>query len=129
MPSPRQHSGTRAEDQALLLLQEKGFVLIDRHVTSRFGEIDLLMCDRSTRATIGHDTIVAVEVKARRSASHGTAIEAVTPAKYKKIADTLYTVCAERGLDAEHIRIDVVTFDPDGVRYLSGVGHAEGASE
>jgi Holliday junction resolvase-like predicted endonuclease len=48
MPSPRQQFGTQAEQQAADFLLLKGMTVIDRHVTSRYGEIDLLMHDGDT---------------------------------------------------------------------------------
>lgn len=113
MPSPRQRRGTEAEDRAADFLIEKGMQLIDRHVSSRYGEIDLLMRDG--------DTIVAVEVKARKSAAYGSAIEAVTSLKYQKIANTLYTVCEARGWVDPGIRIDVVTVDNGVIAHYRGV--------
>ena len=109
MPSPRQRRGTEAEDRAADFLMAKGLRLIDRHVSSRYGEIDLLMQDG--------ETIVAVEVKARRSNAVGTALEALTPTKYEKIAQTLYILCDERGLSPEDIRIDLVTIDAAGLQH------------
>lgn len=67
------------------------------------------------------NTIVAVEVKARQSNVIGTALEAVTPAKYEKIAQTLYILCDDRGLSAEDVRIDVVTIEPSGIQYYRGI--------
>ncbi len=113
MPSPRQRRGTEAEDRAADFLIQKGMRLIDRHVSSRYGEIDLLMQDG--------ETIVAVEVKARRSNVVGTALEAVTPTKYEKIAQTLYILCDDGNLSAENVRIDLVTVEPSGLQYYRGI--------
>lgn len=96
--------------------------MIDRHVTSRYGEIDLLMQDSSTRLTTGFDTIVAVEVKARRNAKFGRAIEALTNTKLQKIADALNDVLEKRGWSQRPYRIDVVTIEPGGIDHLKGVG-------
>lgn len=114
MPSPRQKFGTQAEQQAADFLIAKRFTLIDRHVTSRFGELDLLMQDGQT--------IVAVEVKARRSATHGLAVEALTNTKLQRIADALHDILEQRGWSRQMYRIDVVTIDPSGINHLQGVG-------
>lgn len=114
MPSPRQKFGTLAEQQAADFLLLKGMTVIDRHVTSRYGEIDLLMQDGST--------IVAVEVKARRNARFGRAIEAMTNNKLQKLADALHDVLEKRGWSHQDYRIDVVTIEPDGIAHLKGVG-------
>ena len=114
MPSARQAFGTQGEQQAADFLLAKGLTLIDRHVTSRYGEIDLLMQDG--------ETIVAVEVKARRNAKFGRAIEAMTNTKLQKIADALHDILERRGWSQRPYRIDVVTIEPSGIEYLSGVG-------
>lgn len=114
MPSLRQQFGTSAETQAADFLRAKGWTLLDRHVTSRYGEIDLLMQDGNV--------IVAVEVKARRTASRGRAIEAMTNSKLQKLADAFHDILAKRGWSRRPYRIDVITVEPSGIEHLSGVG-------
>lgn len=114
MPSARQKFGTQAEQQAADFLLLKGMTIIDRHLTSRYGEIDLLMQDG--------DTIVAVEVKARRNQRYGRAIEAMTNNKLQKLADALYDVLEKRGWSQLPYRIDVVTIEPSGIAHIKGVG-------
>ena len=88
--------------------------VIDRHATSRYGEIDLLMRD--------DETIVAVEVKARRNRRYGRAIEAMTNTKLQKLADALHDILDKRGWSDQPYRIDVVTIEPEGINHLRGVG-------
>lgn len=114
MPSSRQTFGTQAEQQAADFLVAKGLTLIDRHVTSRYGEIDLLMQDG--------ETIVAVEVKARQNQKFGRAIEAVTNNKLQKLSDAFHDILEKRGWSQVPYRIDVVTIEPEGIEYLQGVG-------
>ncbi len=114
MPSPRQRYGSQAEDQAADFLVGKGYTILDRHVTSRFGEIDILAQDG--------ETVVAVEVKARRSQAFGRAIEAVTQQKLERLAAALHEALEKRGWQEKPIRIDVVTVEPSGVDLLAGVG-------
>lgn len=113
MPSPQQQFGTEAELRAAEYLQRKGYRIIDRHVTSRYGEIDIL-------AEEGR-TVVAVEVKTRTNDRFGHAIEAVTPAKLKKIAAALHEAVERRGWSARPIRIDLLTIEPDGIDHVVGV--------
>ncbi len=115
MPSERQIFGTEAEHRAADFLQRKGFVILDRHVTSRYGEIDILAQDG--------DTIVAVEVKSRRNKSKfGSAVESVTDLKLEKLEAALHDVLEKRGWQDRPIRIDVVTIEPQGIKHLVGVG-------
>jgi len=114
MPSSRQKFGTEAEEQAADFLITKGMTVIDRHVTSRYGEIDLLMQDG--------ETIVAVEVKARRNEKFGRAVEALTENKLQKLSDALHNILEKRGWENKQYRIDVVTIEPEGIEYFMGVG-------
>lgn len=114
MPTRRQVFGTESERRAADFLRAKGFQTLDAHVTSRYGEIDLLMLDGPT--------VVAVEVKARRSRAYGAAVESLTDRKLQHIADTLYIVLQQRGWERRPFRIDVVTIEGQHIRHYPGVG-------
>lgn len=114
MPTRRQQFGTAAEDRAAHFLLAKGWQLLDRHVTSRYGEIDLLMLDG--------ETIVAVEVKARASQKFGRAIESVTPEKITRIVSALHEVMMSRHWEARSYRIDVVTIEKNLIQHIESIG-------
>src|SRR5690349_17682069 len=113
MPSPRQRRGTAAENRAADFLQRKKFEIIGRHITSRFGEIDILARDEQT--------VVAVEVKYRSTDAMGKAIEGVTAEKLEKIHAALEDYCAREKIKAEKIRIDLVTIDGENIEHIIGV--------
>ncbi len=113
MPSPRQQRGFEAEDQAADFLLAKGWTILDRHVTSRYGEIDILAQDG--------EIIVAVEVKARQNKKFGTAAESVTQQKLQRLRDTLADILEKRGWSNRLHRIDVVAFDASKVSHLESV--------
>lgn len=113
MPSVRQQRGTAAESQAVELLRRKNYEIVGRHVTSRFGEIDILARDG--------EILVAVEVKYRSNDAMGKAIESVTPAKLEKIHAALEDYCAQENIESRDIRIDLVAIDGDQVEHLIGV--------
>ena len=74
----RQSLGKLGEALACDELRRRGYsILATRHRT-RFGEIDIV--------SIRDGRVAFVEVKARRSSRHGGAVEAVTPAKRRRIA-------------------------------------------
>ena len=81
------------------------------------GEIDIVADE--------HGTLVFVEVKERRDDSHGTAVEAVTAQKQRRIVRAARIYAASRSLSESAIRFDVVAIDwgPDGPR----LRHDEGA--
>jgi putative endonuclease len=59
----RQHLGRRGEELALDHLRRLGYHLVARNHRTRFGEIDLVVCDAAT--------LVFVEVKTRRATGSG----------------------------------------------------------
>jgi len=95
--------GQRAETVAALLLQAKGYQIIERRFRSRAGEIDLI-ARRGKR-------LAFVEVKARRSASE--AAWAVTPRQQARIARAAEHWLAIRGMEEDFdIGFDVVLIAP-----------------
>lgn len=101
-------SGARAEQRALLHLQNAGLTLITRNYHTRFGEIDLIMMHSKT--------IVFVEVRRRTSARFGTAIESIGPMKVRRLRnsaqwflkDRRYAVCVKT---TQSRRFDIVALD------------------
>ena len=92
------------EDRVIEYLRGHGWQIIDRHVTTRHGEIDILALDG--------DMVVAVEVKARRSNKYGAAVESITPRKMERLIAAFQTVLADRGWSDRRIRMDLVAIDP-----------------
>ena len=76
MRDPRAE-GKKSEDRAADYLAARGYELVERNFTSRYGEIVLICRDG--------DTLVFVEVKMRRPSSYGTAEEAVSRAKQRRL--------------------------------------------
>jgi len=70
-------------------------------------------------------TLVFVEVKERQGDTHGSAVEAVTPLKQRRVVRAARLYAAQRGLSEAEVRFDVVAIDwgPEGPR----VRHDEGA--
>lgn len=73
----RQVSGQQAEDRAQRYLQARGMQLVCRNWACRSGELDLVMLDG--------DTVVFVEVRYRRHAAWGGALESVDRRKQQKL--------------------------------------------
>ncbi len=118
----RQHLGRLGEDLALEHLQRLGFRSVARNYRTRFGELDLIVCD--------DDTIVFVEVKARRvSASAGTAAESVPPRKQRQVrgmAAAWLVESADRPRSRD-LRFDVVAVTVDSAGSLVRLDHLEAA--
>ncbi len=72
--------GTRAEKLALKYLKKQGLVAHQQNYSCRFGEIDLIMYD--------NDYLVFVEVRYRKSAAFGGALESIDARKQGKLRRT-----------------------------------------
>jgi putative endonuclease len=101
--------GARAEVLAVEALQRRGFQLVERNWRCTAGELDAVMWDG--------DELVFVEVKARTGASRGSAEEALTAVKARKLATAAEWYLTEHpGIDDPIWRIDLVaiTLNPSG---------------
>lgn len=97
-------SGAKWEKTAETFLLDHGLRLLERNFSSRFGEIDLVMQD--------DETIVFVEVKYRKLNRHGSAAEAVTFHKQKRISRTAGWYLARNPHRAnQYCRFDVISID------------------
>lgn len=97
--------GQQAEDLALTHLQRQGLRLVARNYRCKGGEIDLIMQDGAT--------LVFVEVRYRKSARFGGALESVTPLKQARIIHSAGHYLARHRLNPP-ARFDVVALEPGG---------------
>ena len=95
--------GNSAEDLAAKYLKAKGFKILTKQFTTRFGEIDLI-------ARLG-DEIVFVEVKARKSSIFGYPEESVTEKKLEKITLVAQEYLKDKRLESSPHRIDVIAIE------------------
>jgi putative endonuclease len=100
--------GSRGESLVTEYLLQKGYGIRTCNYSCATGEIDII-------AEYG-DTIVFVEVKARRSQRYGRPAEAVTYGKLKKIERTAQWYLSSARLHHRPARIDVieVMWHPEG---------------
>jgi len=97
----RQASGQLAETLALQHLQQHGLRLLCRNWSCRSGELDLVMLDG--------DTVVFVEVRYRRHAAWGGALESVDRRKQQKLISAAQLFLQKESRWARHpCRFDVV---------------------
>jgi putative endonuclease len=97
--------GHRGEDWAAEWYTDNGYEIVARNWRCAQGEIDIL-CTQLNPA--GCTTLIVCEVKARTSNSRGHPLEAVTPAKQRRLRllATIYLQSQDAYYD--HIRFDVV---------------------
>jgi len=98
--------GRAAERHAERFLQAEGYNTLARNFTAKTGEIDLIM--HST------DTLIFVEVRARRHSTHGTGADTVDFRKQRKIIQTAQ-LFLQRQQDPpwESYRFDVISIGKD----------------
>ena len=103
MTMQRQALGRSGEDLAVEEIERRGYAVLDRRYRTRHGEIDIVAEDG--------DTIVFIEVKARATGQRGTAAEAVTPHKQRKLVAMATDYLSRRHLTDRRCRFDVVAID------------------
>jgi putative endonuclease len=92
--------GRSAESMAAAYLKRRGFKILEKNYRTRFAEIDLIARDG--------DTLVFVEVKARRSSSFGVPKDAVNFRKQQKISMAALAYLRQKQEINARIRFDVV---------------------
>lgn len=103
--------GGEAENKALVFLETQGFSLIARNFLTPLGEIDL----------IGQiaDVLIFVEVKARKSAQFGSALEMVTKAKQIKVRKTAQVFLQQHPhYQYAECRFDVIGITADDIQWV-----------
>lgn len=91
--------GHWGESVAVRYLRRKGFVLLQRNVHTRYGELDLIMLDGKE--------LVFVEVKTRQSDRFGTGAEAITQKKLLRIERSIATYLSTWSIPVSY-RLDVI---------------------
>jgi putative endonuclease len=92
--------GNRGEAIAAAHLTDAGLRVLDRNWRCRDGELDIVARDGSA--------IVFCEVKTRRGTGFGHPVEAVTPAKQRRLRLLAQRWLAAHGEHAPDLRFDVV---------------------
>ena len=97
-------SGKRAEELASHYLQKNKLTLISQNYHCRRGEIDLIMQDQQT--------LVFVEVRYRKNARFGSALESIDYRKQAKIITTAEHYLLQSKHDYSSYRFDVIAIMP-----------------
>ena len=111
--------GQLAERVAKEFLLDSGLTLVTCNYHSRAGEIDIVMRDGATW--------VFVEVKFRKTATHGSAVDFFHHAKRKKFIRAVQYYMHNHGLNPAAVdhRVDLVAIDgsihPDNIQWFKSV--------
>src|SRR5258706_11574267 len=103
MTMQRQALGKLGEDLAVAELERRGYAILARRYRTRHGEIDIVARDG--------ETIVFVEVKAKETAEFGTAAEAVTVRKQRRVISMAVDYLARHHLTRKPCRFDCGAID------------------
>jgi putative endonuclease len=107
-PKPSKRSiGNKAEDKAVLFLENKGFKILQRNFYSRYGEIDIIAEDPGA--------IVFIEVKYRVNNSFGSPLESISAKKIRSICKTARYYLKSEEINA---RFDVISITKDSTEHL-----------
>lgn len=102
--------GGLAEAEACRYIKSIGMLPLCKNYKRFTGEIDLIAKDR--------DTIVFIEVKARKNNSKGSPAEAVTKTKQRRIIQTALMYLKENHIYSVKMRFDVAAISEDGIKYI-----------
>ena len=100
--------GKTGEDLACGELERRGYAILARRYRRRGGELDIIARDGQT--------LVFVEVKARRGRAFGDGAEAVTPLKRRRIVQLAMDYMTRNRLENSPCRFDVVSVDVEAGR-------------
>lgn len=100
--------GKRGEDAATNYLIRKGYRILERNWTCKFGEADIISMD-------DEGTVVFVEVKTRRTDEAGLPEEAITPEKQRRYEKLALTYMIEANWDDDvNLRFDAICINVTG---------------
>ena len=102
--------GNIAEEKAVLFLQERGYLIVERNFYSRFGEIDVI----ASRDEALH----FVEVKSGED--YEKAIQNITPSKLSKLIKTADVYMKKNSLNVDYM-FDAVIVTPNGIEMVENI--------
>jgi len=108
MGDPRHDLGLTAEAAVAGWLTDAGWRIVERRARSAMGgEVDIVAIDP-------HRTLVAVEVRARRTRRAGEAALTVDRRRVMRLRRTLASIAADRRRGHRALRVDLVSVEPAG---------------
>lgn len=119
----RRQAGRLGESMAAAYLTRRGFLVVDRNVHSRYGEIDLVC-----RGPEDMPPWVFVEVRTYRSTGFGHPEQSLTPRKINRLRRLALAYLAAAGRSGDPFRLDAVTIywpptgKPPQLHHWPGIG-------
>ena len=97
-------SGKKGENLACKHLKKDKYKILEKNYRCKQGEIDIIAEDRA-------GVLCFIEFKARSRQDYGSAIEAVTPSKQKKLLATAFIYIESKKIKSKDMRFDIVSID------------------
>lgn len=111
MAQNNRKTGSRCEERIAAFLEKQGFCILERNFRCRNGEIDIIAKDGSY--------LVFIEVKYRKTAAAGNALEAVDTRKAAKIRHVAGFYLYQKKYPEEvPCRFDVAGIDGSRITYI-----------
>ena len=95
--------GAYGEALASKFLLKRGYTIIQKNFSSKYGEVDLIAIHPGEP-----DTICCIEVKTRTTDEFGAPEEAITRDKIKKLHDTACSYFFQNRIEKKIFRLDVI---------------------
>ncbi len=104
MKTDSRQIGKKGEGLACKHLKKDKYKIIEKNFRCKQGEIDIIAEDRA-------GVLCFIEVKARSRQDYGSAIEAVTPSKQKKLLAAAFVFLEKNNITFKDLRFDIVSID------------------
>ena len=105
------------EDRATQYLSSKGYKILERNYSKRYGEIDIV--------ALFKNTLVFVEVKTRSSNQFGSPLEAITPWKIRQLIKTSEYYKLTHKNVPDLMRIDAIAVSLGSSNEVVNIEHVE----
>ena len=104
-------TGDTAENAACTYLEEQNYTILERNFSCKMGEIDII-------AQSPDDEVIFVEVRFRKSADFGGALESITKSKQTKIRRTAEYYLITHKMTGHACRMDVLALSPQKIEWI-----------
>lgn len=102
--------GNLAEDKAVLFLEERGFLIVERNFYSRFGEIDII--------ALKDGVMHFIEVKS--GLDYESAVQNITPTKLSRFIKTCNVYLKKNSFEGDFM-VDAVVVTPKNTELLENI--------
>ncbi len=111
MVTPRQIGDIFEKRACQLLIDNHLSIVANNYAVAGVGEIDIIAKQNTATRQGTLETLICVEVRARRYSQFGQAAHTISRTKQKRLISTMSHFISEHGYDTMDVRFDVIAFD------------------